>query len=125
MKFFLWGMCWILLLGSILIWSALNLFTSAPILIGSITGGTILACLFVSSGFVSYYRCRFRDLKAFGKIFLVSTFSRLALCAIILVLLFKWTAIQQEVFLISLCSWFFVLHIWEIISLNRLMECRT
>lgn len=120
MKFFLTGMGlllgWgLLIIGGLHIWIGLS-----PTVILAVLVGIILAWLFVSSGFVGFYRSLYKPARTFGKIFLFSFFSRLAALTVILVLLIKFTAINLLPLFLSLLTGFFVFQIWEVISFNRL-----
>ena len=120
MKFFLQGISVIFLVGLILIGLVLYLLHSAPVRIISILGGIMLAWLFVSSGFISFYRAASKNERTFLKIFLGSIVGRLTAMAILLILILKYGFLEQVPFLISLFTWYFIFQIWEVVSLNRL-----
>jgi hypothetical protein len=120
MRYYLQGISVLLMVGVGLIGLVLYVLQSTPIQIISILGGTLLACLFVSSGFIFLYRAVSRDAQTFLKIFLGSIIGRLSLMVILLILILKYGSLEQVSFLISLFTWYFIFQIWELISFNRM-----
>jgi hypothetical protein len=85
----------------------------------SIGSGLLLALTYVLAGFFVFYRALNLKQKEFNIIFLSSIFIRLIMFAIILIVVFKFTDIDKQIFLISLFVWYFIFQLWEVISFNR------
>ncbi len=120
MKFFWQGISSLLLTSLLISWIVCYWFDSVPAVILAITAGSMLAWLFVSSGFISFYMARSKPGPAFHKIFLGSIFGRLTVMTVLLILIFRYSAINRLPFMISLFCGYFIFQIWEVLSLDRL-----
>ncbi len=82
--------------------------------------GFSLAAIYVIAGFLSFYRGITSGQKTFNLILFGSIFVRLVLAASTLIVLFMFTEIDKQAFLISMLVWYMVLQIGEIISFHKL-----
>lgn len=120
MKFFWYGIA-VLLCSSLLVcWIVCYGSDSKPAILLAAAAGSMLALLFAGAGFISYYFASTRAESSFPKIFVASIFGRLAFMIIVLLLIFKYINFVRLPFLISLLGCYFIFHLWEVISLNRL-----
>jgi hypothetical protein len=111
----------ILLLSSLLLcWLVCFWLDSTPAMILATAAGSMLAWLFVGSGFISFYVARLKQVRTFQRIFLGSIFGRLTVMVAVLLLILKCTDLQRLPFLISLLCGYFIFQMWEVLSFNRL-----
>ena len=91
----------------------------------AISVGTIVALLYVSSGFLSIYLAltRFRD--NFIRVFIVSLAARFILILVVIILIIKFTGLDEAPFLLSFFIWYFIFQIWEVLSLNSILKGTT
>jgi hypothetical protein len=120
MKYFWQGIAVILLSSLLICWIVCYSSDSKPAIFLAAVTGSILASVFVGSGFISFYLARTRKESSFHKIFAAGILGRLTVMIVVLALIFKYLDIAYLPFLISLMCCYFAYQIWEIISLNRL-----
>jgi membrane protease YdiL (CAAX protease family) len=84
--------------------------------------GFALAAIFVSAGFLSFYKGIKSEEKTFNLILFGSIFARLMLAAVALVVLIKFTEVDQRALLISMFTWYLILQIGEIIGFHKIMK---
>ncbi len=112
---------------SVLIGAASLFFATVwwPLSAGSWEGvitGFMLAAVFVTAGFLSFYYGIKKGPKAFNWILFGSMFVRLVLATVILILLFRFTALDKQAMLISMFAWYLIFQIGEVISFHKLSE---
>jgi hypothetical protein len=119
MRFFLISISTSLLIGVLILLIISFVFELSKQDWISIGSGLLLALTYVLAGFFVFYRALNLKQKEFNIIFLSSIFIRLIMFAIILIVVFKFTDIDKQIFLISLFVWYFIFQLWEVISFNR------
>lgn len=119
MRFFLISISTSLLIGVLILLIISFVFELSKQDWISIGSGLLLALTYVLAGFFVFYRALNLKQKEFNIIFLSSIFIRLIIFAIILIVVFKFTDIDKQIFLISLFVWYFIFQLWEVISFNR------
>jgi hypothetical protein len=111
----------VLLLSSLLVcWIVSHGFDTHAVVMPATVLGSLLAWLFVGSGFISFYLARTKPGTVFHRIFWGSVLGRLTVMVVVLLLIFKYTALEHLPFLVSLFCWYFIFQMWEVISFNRL-----
>lgn len=88
----------------------------------AISIGTLLALAYVGSGFLSIYLAVNRYQNNFIRFFVISLTARFILILVVIILIIKFTGLEETSFLISFFIWYFVFQMWEIISLNSMMK---
>jgi hypothetical protein len=119
MRFFLISISTSLLIGVLILLIISFVFELSKQDWISIGSGLLLALTYVLAGFFVFYRALNLKQKEFNIIFLSSIFIRLIMFTIILIVVFKFTDIDKQIFLISLFVWYFIFQLWEVISFNR------
>jgi len=82
--------------------------------------GTGCALIYVLSGYFSFYFAFTRNQQFFIRVFIFSLAARFVVLLGVIVLVIKFTSVNQEYFIISLFIWYFIFQIWEVLSLNKL-----
>ena len=90
--------------------------------LSAIIGGMIVALMYVGSGFLSIYLAHTRFKTYFIRVFLYSFAARFVLILVVIILIIKFTGLDETSFLISFFIWYFVFQIWEVLSLNTIMK---
>jgi len=116
-----------------IIHTALSVFAGAALMIAAtslwslsietwqgIIIGFLLAVVFVLAGFLSFYKGLRSGQKEFNLILFGSIFVRLMLAAIALILLIKFTSVDQQALLISMFVWYVILQIGELIGFHKI-----
>jgi len=97
-------------------------FVNYPIgMWSALISGILCALIYVVSGFLSYYYGFKLKQRSFTRIFLFSITGRFLLVISIIVLIIKYSNINNEVFIVSFLIGYFVFQILEIICLNRVL----
>ena len=83
--------------------------------------GILCAFIYVVSGFFAYWYASKLNQRSFTRIFLFSIAGRYLLVITIIIVIFKYSTINTEVFIVSFIIWYFVFQVLEIISINRVI----
>ena len=92
--------------------------------LSAITGGTIVALIYVFSGFLSVYLAFTRFEENFIRVFIYSLIARFFLILVVIILIIKFTNLDETSFLISFFIWYFVFQILEVVGLNGMVKKR-
>ena len=85
-----------------------------------LAAGTGCALIYVLSGYFSFFFAFSRDQQFFVRVFIFSLAARFVVLLGVIVVVLKFSNVQQEYFIISLFIWYFIFQIWEVLSLNKL-----
>ncbi len=122
MRYFLSHTTVSIVVGAVVLAAAAQIWNIPEQTWQGISIGFALAAIFVSAGFFSFYRGIKSGQKTFNLILFGSIFIRLMLAAIALVVLIKFTEVDQRALLISMFTWYVVLQIGEIVGFHKIMK---
>ena len=88
----------------------------------AISAGTLLALTYVGSGFLAIYLALNRFERLFIRFFVSSLAARFVLVMVVIILIIRFTGLEETSFLIAFFIWYFVFQMWEILSLNSMMK---
>jgi len=85
-----------------------------------VIAGTGCALVYVLSGFFSFYFALTRSQELFVRVFIYSLAARFILVLSLIVVVLKFTNVDQTYFLVLFFIWYFVFQILEVVSLKNL-----
>jgi len=86
----------------------------------AVIAGTGCALVYVLSGFFSFYFALTRSQELFVRVFIYSLAARFILVLSLIVVVLKFTNVDQTYFLVLFFIWYFVFQILEVVSLKNL-----
>ncbi len=87
---------------------------------GALIAATVCALIYVLSGYFSFYFAFTRSQQLFVRVFIYSLAARFILALFLIVVVLKFTNVDQAYFLVLFFVWYFVFQILEVLSLKNL-----